>query len=521
MGSCSSNELTWSVNESIQGQGQRTVNIAKSLGINDKDLNKLFKAFVSLDKSRLKTGHKQQEKEDMEEYLRTEGITTKEMAHHLAKTFYSQSGIIYFEEFVITSWWIVSLNEEEVAKWIFRLFCSEDDEDKDTMTPAEMRKLVETIGSHHPNSKRGLEDCYKHLCFEKIEQHQKSKGPHYHGKAMEPQQPSGIINSIYINQEKLFVTLGDWTSEISKKRTVLSPIYKMQAILREKTVGSRSFEWRTFRQKTFGSNLTLDEIKACLDINTTYKPTPMVHPVKATGRVFAGTEKDSVGHVHHSTGSFVEVQDHDHVTLFAGKPHRLVDKQQITPRSNHENNGHSSASLHASSSHHASNHTPRLTPRMTPRGSMMESNRRTSISLHQQSNHSVSNHNHTPRSIHEKDHQPTTASYNYSNRDSLRNHTPRINPRSDKDRPISASSNHSHHSHHSHHTPRSNEDKERPISASSNHSHHSTHSRSSTRSNRKNERATFPAPYQEKDYDKIIDQLEGKEWGEVMTKATR
>ena len=500
MGSCSSNELTWSVNESIQGQGQRTVNIAKSLGINDKDLNKLFKAFVSLDKSRLKTGHKQQEKEDVEEYLRTEGITTKEMAHHLAKTFYSQSGIIYFEEFIITSWWIVSLNEEEVAKWIFRLFCSEDDDDKDTMKPAEMRKLVETIGSHHPNSKKGLEDCYKHLCFEKVEQHQKPKGPLYHGKAMEPQDPSDIINPKYITQEKLFVTLGDWTSEISKKRTVLSPIYKMQAILREKTVGSRSFEWRTFRQKTFGSNLTLDEIKACLDINTTHKPTPMVHPVKATGRVFAGTEKDSVGHVHHSTGSFVEVQEH------AGKPHHHVDKQQIIPRSIHEINGHSSVSLHAS------NHTPR--------GSIMEPNRRTSISLHQ-SNHSVSNHNHTPRSIHEKDHQPTTASYNYSNRDSLHNHTPRINPRSNKDRPNSASSNHSHQSHHSHHTPRSNEDKERPISASSNHSHHATHSRSSTRSNRKNERATFPAPYQEKDYDKIIDQLEGKEWGEVMTKATR
>ena len=68
--SSSSGELTkFKVNEFISGQGQRTVNIAKSLGVTDKDLNALFKAFVSFDEVRLKTGHKQQGKEKVEDFL--------------------------------------------------------------------------------------------------------------------------------------------------------------------------------------------------------------------------------------------------------------------------------------------------------------------------------------------------------------------------------------------------------------------------------------------------------------------
>ena len=179
--SSSSGELTkFKVNEFISGQGQRTVNIAKSLGVTDKDLNALFKAFVSFDEVRLKTGHKQQGKEKVEDFFVLNHITTKEIAHQLAISLYStnKTGIINFEEFIITSWWIVSLNEEEVAKWVFRLFDGDND---DMLTPTEMRQLVQTVGSHNQTSMKGLEECYKHLCFEKVEH----KGPMFHGQPMD------------------------------------------------------------------------------------------------------------------------------------------------------------------------------------------------------------------------------------------------------------------------------------------------------------------------------------------------
>jgi len=179
--SSSSGELTkFKVNEYIAGQGQRTVSIAKSLGITDKEINALFKAFISFDEVRLKTGHKQQGKEKVEDFFVLNHITTKEIAHHLVTSLYStnKTGIINFEEFIITTWWIVSLNEEEVAKWSFRLF---DHDNDDMLTPAEMKHLVETIGSHNQTSMKGLEECYKHLCFETIEH----KGPMFHGQPMD------------------------------------------------------------------------------------------------------------------------------------------------------------------------------------------------------------------------------------------------------------------------------------------------------------------------------------------------
>ena len=179
--SSSSGELTkFKVNEFISGQGQRTVNIAKSLGITEKDLHALFKAFLSFDEVRLKTGHKQQGKEKVEDFFVMNHITTKEIAHHLAISLYStnKTGVINFEEFVITSWWIVSLNEEEVAKWIFRLF---DHDNDDILTPSEMKHLVETVGSHNQTSMKGLEDCYQHLCYETVEH----KGPMFHGQPMD------------------------------------------------------------------------------------------------------------------------------------------------------------------------------------------------------------------------------------------------------------------------------------------------------------------------------------------------
>ena len=44
-----------------------------------------------------------------------------------------------------------------------------------------MRQLVQTVGSHNQTSMKGLEECYKHLCFEKVEH----KGPMFHGQPMD------------------------------------------------------------------------------------------------------------------------------------------------------------------------------------------------------------------------------------------------------------------------------------------------------------------------------------------------
>ena len=419
--SLSSGELTkFKVNESIAGQGQQTINIANSLGVTKKDLNRLFKAFVSFDEVRLKTGRKQQGKQNVEEFF--EHITTKEIAHHLAISFYSKSGEINFEEFVITCWWIVSLNEEEVAKWIFRLFDGDHD---DKMTPTEMKHLVQTIGSHNQNSMKGLEGCYQHLCFEKVEQQHKPKGPLFYGKPMQSHDP--VDNPKFVTREKLFVTLVEWTSDISKKPSVLKPIFEMQAMLREKTVRSRFFKWREFRQKTFGSSLTLDEIIELLGTEISYKSQLKPH-ARASGKVTSigsvhvvasgkGSDK-IVGHGHPSERTVVAVEE---PAVPAVKPHHFhVDRRPSTsvPATDTD--------THPSSTRHSQN--------QSRKASMDKGHHPTTASAAQSNRES---HSHTPqitpRSTKEKSHHPTTASAAQSNRES-HSHTPQITPRSTKEK---------------------------------------------------------------------------------------
>ena len=452
---CSSSlgELTkFKVNESISGQGQQTVVIAESLGITKKELNKLFRSFVSFDEIRLKTGRKQQGKQHIEEFF--EHITTKEIAHHLAISFYSKSGDITFEEFVVTSWWIVSLNEEEVAKWIFRLFDSDHD---DKMTPEEMKHLVETIGSHNTNAMKGLDDCYKHLCFEKVEQQpQKPKGPLYYGKPMDSQVPWDDTPK-YIMQEKLYVKLVDWTSHISKKPSVLKPIFEMQAMLREKTAGSRFFRWREYRQKTFGSNLTLDEIIERLGTQTTYK-LQLKPPAKVNGKgisrgntvvttttVVSGKGSDkSAEHGNQLESAVVEEPMHvNKLHVFhAEKRPSIVSVADSDTHSNHhhslkhsrkDKNHHpttASAAQSGRNNSHKSN-----TPQTTPRDNQEKTHHPTTASAAQSGrNNSQKNNNNalTPRSSKDnKSHHPTTASAANSARNSAKN-TPQHTPRSSR-----------------------------------------------------------------------------------------
>ena len=491
----SSGELIWfEVNESIPGQGHRTVKIAKMLGIQIKDLHTLFKAFVSFDKLRLTTGTKQQGNENVEEFYRTEQITTKEITNHLVNLFYSKSGVINFEEFVITCWWIVSLNEEEVAKWIFRLFDGDHD---DKMTPTELKYLVQTLGSHNQHTMKELEGCYQHLCFEKAiaEQQHKPKGPLYYGQPMavvqgtlwlEPMEPqeSMVDAAKFTMQKKLFITLMAWTLEISKKPSVLKPIYEMQAMLREKTVGSRFFNWREFRQKTFGSSRTLHEILELCGIDVTlYKPQLKPHARTSgkgtTHRVFSATTSDkSARHEQHSE-SLAVVEEQEHTT----KPHRFhADKRQLTPQSNKDQDHRTTTASAIHAVHNSSNRTPRIT---------LRSNK---------------------DQVHERPTSATAAHHSHNSN----NHTPRSNSR-----PTSASTSTNHSSHKSYdRTTRYNNEKSRPTSAAATPTSHNSHHNHTSRNRHQNNRATFPAPYHENDYRKIIDQLEGKDWPEVMAAAT-
>ena len=450
--SSSSGELTkFIVNESIAGQGQRTVDIAKSLGVTKKDLNKLFKAFVSLDEVRLKTGLKQQGKEQIEDFL--ERITTKEIAHHLTISFYSKSGIINFEEFVITCWWIVSLNEEEVAKWIFRLFDSDHD---DMLQSEEMKHLVQTVGSHNQTSMKGLEACYKHLCFEKVVQNPKPKGPLFHGQPMQPRDPMDDAPKFILWEKP--VRLVDWMSDISKKPSLLKPMFELQAMLREKTVKAKFLKWREFRHKTFGTNLTLDEIVERLGTGISYKPQPKCHTSastsgKGTSHGTASMSMCASGKGSDKSSGQAKGSDKSAGSLGRHLESAIVVEEQaetVKPLHFHAERRPSTApatdsvpSHHRRASHDLNNHGKSDRSTKTTRGSLSMSDkekvRPTTASAAQAAHNS---HGHTPqitpRSNKEKVH-PTTASAALSANNS-QNNTPQVTPRSHKEKgPTTAS----------------------------------------------------------------------------------
>ena len=226
MGNCGSAKLHFVESNKIPGQTHTITAIAEEFGMTAKDVDLMFSAFSQFDPKRLEDIHGKQQAGfvNVVDFFVLNQITNSSFAAHMSETlfFSNKTGHINFEEFLVIVWHLITLREKQLSAFAFTMFDTDDDQVLESDELMEMFKLI--CGPNDQSFKK-LHDAFSSV---------------------------GLT--------KLNCTLEQFTTIIESNASLLFPVFEMQLLLRDRTIGSRFLHLQNFKAKKFGFDKKLDAI---------------------------------------------------------------------------------------------------------------------------------------------------------------------------------------------------------------------------------------------------------------------
>ena len=226
MGNCFETTLHFVENGQIPGQNSKITAIAEEFCMTKKDLDLMFSAFSKFDPKRLQDLHGKQQAGyvNVEDFFVLNQITNASFAAHMSETlfFSNKTGYINFEEFLVIVWHLITLREKQLSAFAFKLFDSDDDL---CMRSDELMEMFTVICGPSDQSFKKLRDAFSSVGLTKIS-----------------------------------CTLEQFTTIIESNASLLFPVFEMQLLLRDRTIGSRFLHLQDIKMKKWGHDKKLDEI---------------------------------------------------------------------------------------------------------------------------------------------------------------------------------------------------------------------------------------------------------------------
>ena len=351
-------------NRTVLGQGELTLLIAtESLGMNHGDVDALFTAFCKFDKmQRVKT--KEGHINIYNFFLTNEIITHEGLARHIVSSCFHpvpHTDDVNFEQFLVVNWHMVTIPAEKLAAFFFKTFDRNHD---GFMRAEEVGAMVDVLCGTDEKHKTHLQHALN------------SVGSHLHG-----------------------LDVRDFEHLVEKSNSLLFPIFKMQIVLRECTVGPRFHMMMLHKAAKFTLDATLPDIIDML--GPTRKPlylrdtapqqrqrtasTAAASPHAAAGHAKVVPTDESKG-----SGSPGGHVDDGHQRGSSPKSDRIVDlfihmrshemsaTTPRTPRGDHDGEGRRPSSAAQRTPRSSLRDRPGSAAQRTPRGSLRDAEGRKS-----------------------------------------------------------------------------------------------------------------------------------------------
>lgn len=239
MGNCFATKLHFVETNKIPGQNSKITAIAEEFCMTKRDIDLMFTAFSKFDPKRLEDVHGKQQAGyvNVEDFFVLSQITNLSFAAHLSETlfFANKTGFVNFEEFLVIVWHLVTLREKQLPAFTFKLFDTDDDQ---TLQRDELLEMFTVICGPSDQSKKKLHDAFASAGLTKIN-----------------------------------CTIDQFTTIIQSNASLLFPVFEMQLLLRDRTIGPRFLHLQDIKAKKWGFDKKLDEIIETFEV----KPDCYIH----------------------------------------------------------------------------------------------------------------------------------------------------------------------------------------------------------------------------------------------------